>query len=74
MSEILKEYARQSLDNILKNLTPEQRLKGLSNEELLKMVPVNERLKGLTPDEMLKALPPEVIQLLTQRLKNGEQK
>lgn len=45
----------------------------MTNEELLKRVPLNERLKGLTPDEVLEALPPELIQLLTQRLKNGEQ-
>jgi hypothetical protein len=74
MSELLKEYARQSLDNIMKNLTLEQRLKLLTAEERLKGLPAEERLKGLTPEEMLKALPPEVIQLLTQRLKNGEQK
>jgi hypothetical protein len=72
MSELLKEYARQSLDNILKNLTLEQRLKLLTAEERLKGLPAEERLKGLTPEEMIKALPPEVIQLLTQRLKNGD--
>jgi hypothetical protein len=74
MSEVLKEYARQSLANILKSLTPEERLEGISNEVLLKMVPAEERLKGLTPEEVLKALPPELRQLLAQRLKNGDQK
>jgi hypothetical protein len=63
MSDKLKEFARQSIDQFLKSLPPEERLKGL---------PPEERLKGLSADEVVKALPPEVLEELARRLKaNG---
>jgi hypothetical protein len=63
MSEKLKEFVRQSINELLKSLPPEERLKGL---------PPEERLKGLSADEVVKALPPEILQALTRRLKaNG---
>ena len=46
MPDKLKEYVRQSLDQLLKSLSPEERLKGLSAEEVM---------KGLPPD-VLEAL------------------
>src|SRR5579875_777717 len=42
MSDKLKEFVRQSIDNLLASLPPEERLKGL---------PPEERLKGLPPEE-----------------------
>jgi hypothetical protein len=65
MPDKLKEFVRQSIDQLLKSLPPEERLKGLS---------VEERLKGLSADEVAKALPPDVLKELARRLKaNGSE-
>jgi hypothetical protein len=72
MPDKLKEFVRESLNQILASLTPEQRLKGMSAEERLKGMPAEERLKGLSADEVVKALPPEILQEVARRLKaNG---
>lgn len=66
MSEKLQEFVRQSIDQLLKSLPPEERLKGL---------PPEERLKGLSADEVVKvmnALPIEIRAELARQLKaNG---
>ncbi|MCI0463004.1 MAG: hypothetical protein L0Z62_39155 [Gemmataceae bacterium] len=63
MSDKLKEFVRQSIDELLQSLPPEERLKGL---------PPEERLKGLTAEEVIRALPPEVLEALARQLKpNG---
>jgi hypothetical protein len=63
MPDKLKEFVRQSIDELLKSLRPEERLKGLSPEE---------RLKGLSADEVARALPPETLEELARRFKaNG---
>ena len=63
MSDKLKEFVRQTIDELLQSLPPEERLKGL---------PPEERLKGLSADEVAKALPPDVLEALARRLKaNG---
>jgi hypothetical protein len=63
MADKLKEFVRQSIDELLKSLRPEERLKGLSPEE---------RLKGLSADEVARALPPETLEELARRFKaNG---
>jgi hypothetical protein len=81
MSEKMKEFVRQSIDEFLKSLTPEERLKGLPAEELRRALPVEERLKGLpaedrlkglSTDEMVRAIPPEVLEALMRRLKENE--
>ena len=54
MSEVLKEYAREALRKLLKDVPPEQRLEGLSPEQ---------RLEGLSPDE-LRAILAETQRLL----------
>jgi hypothetical protein len=72
MADKLKEFARQTIDELLKSLPPEERLKGLTAEELRKHLPVEERLKGLTAEEVMKALPPETLEALARQLKaNG---
>ena len=72
MPDKLKEFVRESLNQILASLTPEQRLKGMSAEERLKGMPAEERLKGLSADEVVKALPPEILEEVALRLKvNG---
>ena len=62
MSEKLKEFFRQSIDELLQSLSPEERLKGL---------PAEERLKGLSADEVIRAIPPEMLDALRRRLQGN---
>jgi hypothetical protein len=72
MPEKLKEFVRQSIDELLKGLPAEERLKGLPAEELRKRLSPEERLKGLSAEEVARALPPETLDALTRRLRaNG---
>jgi hypothetical protein len=71
MSEKLKEFLRQSLDELLAKLPPEERLKGLPPEERLKGLPPEERLKGLTIEEAIRALPPEALEELKRQFKGN---
>jgi hypothetical protein len=68
MSDKLKEFVRESIDNLLKSLPAEERLKGLSPAERLEGLPVEDRLKGLSAEEVLKALPPETREALARQL------
>ena len=72
MSDKLKEFVRQSIDQLLQELPAEERLKGLPAEERLKGLPAKERFKGLSPEEVADALPPEVLAALARKRKaNG---
>ncbi|MHB1423172.1 MAG: hypothetical protein ACYC3I_08260 [Gemmataceae bacterium] len=63
MPDKLKEFVRQSIDQLLQSLPAEERLKSL---------PAEERFKGLSAEEIVTALPPEVLEALARRLKaNG---
>jgi hypothetical protein len=63
MSDALQEFARETINELLKKLPPEERLKGLS---------VDQRLAGLSADQLLAALSPETRQELAQRLKESD--
>jgi hypothetical protein len=79
----LQELVRQTIEDMLRELTPRERLAGLPPEEIVKALPPEERLKGLTTEERLKglsteeivkALPPEMRAILEQHGKtNGGQ-
>jgi hypothetical protein len=72
MPDKLKEFVRQTIDELLQSLPAEERIKGLSAEELRKALPPEERLKGLSAEEVVRALPPEILEALARRLKaNG---
>jgi hypothetical protein len=72
MSEKVKDFVRQTIDDMLKSLSPEELLKRVTAEERLKGLPVEERLKGLSAEELLRALPPETLEMLTRKIKaNG---
>jgi hypothetical protein len=59
MPDALQELTRQVRAEVLAEMTPEERLKGLPAEERLKGLPAEERLKGLPAEERLKGLTPE---------------
>jgi hypothetical protein len=72
MSDKLKEFARESIDKLLKRMPMEERLKGVPAEELLKRLPLEARLKGLSAEDLINALPAETLQELVRKLKaNG---
>ena len=63
MPDKLQQFVRESIDELLKSLPPEERLKGL---------PPEERLKGLSAEDILRALPPDTREALARHLKaNG---
>jgi hypothetical protein len=57
MDDFRKEVAREVLDQ----LTPEERLRGLPAEERLRGLPAEERLRGLPAEERLRGLPVEEL-------------
>jgi hypothetical protein len=69
MPDKLKEFVRETINEILQSLPPEERLKGLPAEERLKGLPAEERLKGLSAEEVVQALPPEILEALARKLK-----
>jgi hypothetical protein len=72
MPEKLKEFVRETIDELLRTLPPEELSNRLSPEERLKGLPAEERLKGLSADEVLKGLSPETLDALLRQLKaNG---
>jgi hypothetical protein len=56
MSDKLKEYVRQSIDELLASLPAEELRKRLSVEERLKGLSVDDRLQGLSAEELRKRL------------------
>jgi hypothetical protein len=69
MPDKLKEFVRQTIDELLKSLPAEERLKGVPTEDRLKGVPAEDRLKGLSAEEMIQAMPPETLEALARQLK-----
>jgi len=62
MADTLEQFARETIAELLRKMSPEERLEGLSAEE---------RVKGLSPEELLAALPPETRAALAKRLKEN---
>jgi hypothetical protein len=61
MPDLLEEFTREKIDQLLKSLPTKKRLEYLSAKE---------RLEGLSADEMLAALSPEALEALLRRLKD----
>jgi hypothetical protein len=66
MPDALEEFARQTIDRLLKELPLKKRLEGLSPEQ---------RLEGLSPEQLLEGLSPEnreaMLRLLTGNKASG---
>ena len=71
MSDKLKEFVRQSMDEMLRSLPAAERLKGLSIKERLAGLSAEELLKELSPEEVILALPPEVRERLAREPKTN---
>ncbi len=57
--EQLKQFAEETIEELLKELPPERRIKGLPTEELLRGVSFEERLRDVPTDELLRRVPPK---------------
>jgi hypothetical protein len=66
----------QVMRDLLASLPIEQRLEGVSPEQLRQALPPEERVKGLSPEQVLEALSPEARErfkeLLQQQTKADE--
>jgi hypothetical protein len=71
MPDQLEEFARQTIDELLRKLPAEERLKGLSPEERLKGLSPEERLADLSMDEVLATLPPQQREALARRFRDS---
>lgn len=71
MSDKLKEFARETVDKLLRETPPEELRKHLSPQQRLEGLPAEERLKGLSVDDVLKGLDPETLKALVSRLKSN---
>ncbi len=72
MTDKMKEFVRETMEQIRNNIPVEERLKGIAAEERLKGLSAEERLTGLSAVEVVRALPPEILEVLTRKLKaNG---
>jgi hypothetical protein len=63
----LEEFARETIDELLKELPIEKRLEGLSTDQVLKAVPIEKRLEGLTPEQRVQGLSKEVLLKLAEK-------
>ena len=62
------------VDELLRRVTPEQRLAGLDPDELLRRVTPEQRLAGLDPEQLtraLRSLPPEVQERIRKNLRDS---
>jgi hypothetical protein len=65
MSDKLKEFARETIDELLKNMSVEQRLKGLTVDEVIAGL---SRMKGVPMDELIAGLPSDTLAAVARRL------
>jgi hypothetical protein len=74
MPTALEEFARETIDELLKELTVEKRLelvKGLSADQILNSLPIEKRLEGLTPEQRVQGLSAEELFELAKKLKGN---
>jgi hypothetical protein len=84
MPDMLEEFARETIDRLLKDLPVEKRLEGLPAEQLvLRLSPeqrvqglsAEQRVQGLTPEQQVQGLSAEQLRELADKLKgNGATK
>jgi hypothetical protein len=76
----LQGFYRETIDELLAKLPPEElrkrlsakeRLEGLPAEERLKDLPAEERLKDLPAEQVIRALPPETLEVLRRQLQGN---
>jgi hypothetical protein len=76
IEQVRRDYAKEHFKDLtpeeqlelLKTLSPEERLAGLPPEERLAGLPPEQRLAGLPPEQRLAGLPPEQVEEMEQAL------
>jgi hypothetical protein len=68
MTSKLKDFVRQSIDELLQKLPPEELRKRLTPQQRLEGLSPEQRLEGLSAEEVARALPPEVREALARKL------
>lgn len=63
MPYTMEDFERDTLEDLLRRLTPEKRLQGLTPEQVL---------AALSPEQLLAALPREVIENYLKKLKGPQ--
>lgn len=71
MPDLLAEFARETIDRLLKKLPVENRLEGLSAAERLEGLSAEQRLEGLSAEERLEGLSPEELRALAEKLRGN---
>jgi hypothetical protein len=80
MPDMLEQFARETIDMLLKELPVEKRLAGLSPKERVEGLSPKERVEGLSPkerveglsaEELIKILPSETLRALADHLKGN---
>ncbi len=69
MPDALEEFARETIDQLLKKLPPEKRLAGLTTQERLMGLSVQDRLMGLSSEDLRNLSPQEreaIVKLLIE--------
>jgi tRNA(Arg) A34 adenosine deaminase TadA len=70
----LAEFARETIDQLLKTLPVEKRMEGISIEDRLEGIPLKQRIQSIPIDKLIAAISPEARAELAQRLEsNGSQ-
>jgi hypothetical protein len=73
MPDMLKEFARETIDQFLKELPVEKRLEGLTAEQRVQGLSAEQRVQGLSAEQRVQGLSVEELQELVEKLKvNGE--
>jgi hypothetical protein len=68
LEDFQRDFIKQHGHELAKALTPEQRLEGLTPEQLRNVLTPEQRLEGLTPEQLRNALTPEQLRELKQLL------
>src|SRR5262249_28060197 len=71
MPDMLEEFARETIDRLLKETPPEELRKYLSIGQRLAGLSAEQRLAGLSAEEVVQGLPPEILRALADKLKGN---
>ncbi len=69
MPDALQEFARETIEQLLRELPAEQLLKGVPPKKRLEGLSADQRLEGLSLDDLLAALSPENRAALARRVR-----
>jgi hypothetical protein len=71
MPDMLEEFARETIDELLKELPVEKRLQGLTPEQIVRALTPEQVVHGLSVDQLLQGLDAEKLRELREKLKGN---